>query len=98
MNFLDLAKSRYSVRNYNEKKVESEKLNRILEAAHVAPTAANLQPVRLLVVQEENGFQKLQKPLTYTAHPWQSLSAAITPLHGSAPSTASRLPTLMLQS
>ena len=61
MHFLNLAKSRYSVRNYNEKKVESEKLNRILEAAHVAPTAANLQPVRLLVVQEENALTKIGK-------------------------------------
>lgn len=61
MNFLDLAKSRYSVRNYSEKKIESEKLNRILEAAHVAPTAANLQPVRLLVVQKENGLSKIGK-------------------------------------
>lgn len=61
MNFLDLAKSRYSVRNYSGKKVESEKLNRILEAAHVAPTAANLQPVRLLVVQEEHGLAKIGK-------------------------------------
>lgn len=61
MHFLNLAKSRYSVRSYNEKKVESEKLNRILEAAHVAPTAANLQPVRLLVVQEENALTKIGK-------------------------------------
>lgn len=61
MNFLDIAKSRYSVRNYSEKKVESEKLNMILEAAHVAPTAANLQPVRLLVVQGENGLAKIGK-------------------------------------
>lgn len=61
MNFLDLVKSRYSVRSYSEKKVESEKLNMILEAAHVAPTAANLQPVRLLVVQGENGLAKIGK-------------------------------------
>ena len=61
MNFLDIVKSRYSVRSYSEKKVESEKLNMILEAAHVAPTASNLQPVRLLVVQEENGLSKIAK-------------------------------------
>ena len=52
MNFLDIAKTRYSVRKYTDKKVEAEKLDQILNAAHVAPTAANLQPVRLLVVQE----------------------------------------------
>lgn len=61
MKFLDMAKARYSVRNYSSKKVEPEKLERILEAAHVAPTAANLQPVRLLVIQEETGLAKLKK-------------------------------------
>lgn len=61
MNFLSIAKSRYSVRNYNGKKVEKNKLNTILDAAHVAPTAANLQPVHLIVVQEEEGLSKIGK-------------------------------------
>lgn len=61
MNFLNIAKSRYSVRSYTNKKVEKEKLDKILEAAHIAPTAANLQPVRLLVVQEEIGLAKIGK-------------------------------------
>lgn len=61
MEFLDIAKSRYSVRNYKETKVETDKLNKILEAAHVAPTAANLQPVRLLVIQDEAALTKLGK-------------------------------------
>lgn len=47
MDFLNIAKSRYSVRSYTSKKVEKEKLDKIPEAAHIAPTAANLQPVRL---------------------------------------------------
>ena len=63
MNFLDIAKTRYSVRSYKDKRVEKEKLEQILEAAHVAPTAANLQPVRLLVVQEKEG---LDKTVSYT--------------------------------
>ena len=61
MNFLSNAKSRYSVRSYTDKKVEKEKLDKILEAAHIAPTAANLQPVHLLVVQEEHGLAKIGK-------------------------------------
>ena len=61
MNILDIAKKRYSVRSYNGKKVEPEKLNKILEAAHVAPTAANKQPIRLLVVQEDEGLSKISK-------------------------------------
>lgn len=61
MNFLDNAKKRYSVRSYKSQKVEQEKLDLILEAAHVAPTAANLQPVRLIVVQEKEGLAKIEK-------------------------------------
>lgn len=61
MNFLDNAKKRYSVRNYKSQKVEQEKLDLILEAARVAPTAANLQPVRLIVVQEKEGLAKIEK-------------------------------------
>lgn len=61
MGFLENAKKRYSVRSYNGKKVETEKLEKIIEAAHVAPTAANLQPVHLLVVQSDEGMAKLSK-------------------------------------
>lgn len=61
MDFLEIAKSRYSVRNYSDRKVEKEKLEKILYAAHVAPTAANLHPVRLIVVQEEEGLNKISK-------------------------------------
>jgi len=61
MNFLELAKTRYSVRNYTTQKVEDDHLAQILEAAHVAPTAANRQPQRLLVVKSDEGLQKLAK-------------------------------------
>ena len=61
MNFLEIAKSRYSVRDYTSQKVEQEKLEKILFAAHVAPTAANLQPVRRIVVQEDEGLNKIGK-------------------------------------
>ena len=61
MSLLELAKKRYSVRKYEDRAVESEKLEKIIEAAHVAPTAANLQPVRLIVVQEKESLNKLGK-------------------------------------
>ena len=59
MEFLELAKKRYSVRAYDNRPVEKEKLDKILEAAHVAPTAANLQPVKLIAVQEKEQLNKL---------------------------------------
>ena len=61
MNFLDIAKSRYSVRNYTDQPVEDEKLQKILTAAHVAPTAANLQPVHIIAVRETDGLSRISK-------------------------------------
>jgi len=61
MNFLELAKKRYTVRTYDGKLVEEEKLLSILEAGRVAPTAANFQPQRLLVIREKEGMEKLKK-------------------------------------
>ncbi|SDC69040.1 MULTISPECIES: nitroreductase family protein [unclassified Candidatus Frackibacter] len=61
MDFLQLAKERYSVREYESKKVEEEKLLKILEAGRVAPTATNSQPQRLIVVQKEEGLNKIKK-------------------------------------
>ena len=53
MELLEIAKKRFSVRNYTNQKVEPEKLAKILEAAHVATTAANLKPVHLIVAQSD---------------------------------------------
>ena len=61
MDFITIAKMRCSIRSYTDRRVEPEKLEKILEAAHVAPTAANLQPVRLIAVQSEEGLVKIGK-------------------------------------
>ena len=60
MDFMELAKRRCSVRAYEDRKVEPEKLERILEAARIAPTAKNLQPVKLLAVQSGEGLEKVE--------------------------------------
>jgi len=62
MDFLDLAKTRYSVRNYREMPVEAEKLNYILECGRVAPSAANYQPWLVIVIREE----RIRKELSTT--------------------------------
>lgn len=61
MDFLEIAKTRFSVRNYTDRKVEEEKIDKILNSAHVAPTAANLQPVRLIVIQKKEGLESISK-------------------------------------
>jgi nitroreductase len=50
MNFQDLIKKRYSVRAYKPDPVDDEKLGRVLEAARIAPTAANRQAFRIIVI------------------------------------------------
>jgi len=52
MNFLELAKSRYSVRNYSSRPVEEEKLRYILECGRVAPSAVNYQPWKIIVIRD----------------------------------------------
>lgn len=61
MEFLELAKRRHSVRKFKTQPVEQEKIAQILGAARVAPTAANLQPVRLLVAQDEASLAKVSQ-------------------------------------
>ncbi|MBQ8599455.1 MAG: nitroreductase family protein [Oscillospiraceae bacterium] len=58
MDFLTMAKERYSVRKYKDTPVEAEKLQKILEAGRIAPTAANLQPQRILVLQSKEALEK----------------------------------------
>ncbi len=52
--FLDLAKHRYSCRNYDNRPVEEEKLRLVLEAGRVAPSAVNFQPWHFYVIQGES--------------------------------------------
>lgn len=61
MNFIEIAKRRYACRTYKADKVEKDKLDLILEAAHVAPTGANRQHQKLIVVQEKEGLSKIAK-------------------------------------
>jgi nitroreductase len=50
--FLELVQSRQSDRAYSDKPVEKEKIDRILEAARLAPSACNAQPWKLIVVTD----------------------------------------------
>lgn len=53
MNFLELVSSRQSDRAFDPNRpVEKEKLERILEAARLAPSACNAQPWHMIVVDD----------------------------------------------
>ena len=61
MSFSDLIQSRYSERHFDSTPIEPEKLQKILEAGRIAPTARNLQPQRILVVQSAEGLEKMDR-------------------------------------
>lgn len=58
MEFEDVIRQRYSVRSYDKRLVEREKVDRILEAARLAPTAVNYQPFKVYVLLGEEARAK----------------------------------------
>lgn len=61
MKFINLVQDRYSVRKFGDKAVEDEKLDLVLKAGQLAPTAGNLQPQRILVIKSSEALEKLKK-------------------------------------
>ena len=66
MDFLQMAKDRFSCRKFESKAVEKEKIDKILTAALVAPTAVNKQPQRILVVDDSELLARLKEATKYT--------------------------------
>ena len=60
MDFYETIKIRRSIRAYKKSPVEDDKLGRVINAARLAPTAANRQPFSLIVVKNEQVKHKLK--------------------------------------
>ena len=69
MEFKEVVKNRYSCKKYDAKKIEREKLEAILEAGRLAPTAKNLQEQHVYVIESEEALAKIDKatPCRYGA-------------------------------
>jgi nitroreductase len=61
MEYSELIAKRYSVRAYKPDPVEDEVLQRVLEAARLAPTAANRQPFQLMVIHTAGRTAELKR-------------------------------------
>jgi len=70
MDFMQLAAERYSVRKYTNRAVEKDTLDKLLAAGNLAPTAKNIQPQRIYVLQSAEALEKLAKlsPCTFGAN------------------------------
>lgn len=61
---LELILRRQSDRKYSDKPVEEDKLERIIEAGRMAPSACNAQPWKFVVVTDPSLRQKLSEATT----------------------------------
>lgn len=61
INFLELVKSRISIRQYTLQEVEDDKLKYILECARLAPSAVNHQPWQFWIVKSEEAKHLIQQ-------------------------------------
>ena len=79
MSFLDLAKKRYSCRKISARPVEDEKLQKILEAGDLAPTAHNNQPFHIWLLESAEAMQKVSQtssaPLSLSS--WEARRRAL---------------------
>ena len=67
MSFNDLARKRYSCRKLAAKPVEQEKLDAIIEAGILAPTAVNKQPFRIWVAKSPEAVKAIHDVTPFTA-------------------------------
>lgn len=69
MDFKEVVKNRYSCKKFSDKPIEKEKIEAILEAGRLAPTAKNLQEQRIYVVRSDEGKAKIDSvtPCRYGA-------------------------------
>lgn len=60
MNFLELVNSRYSVRSYEERRIENEKMEYIMECVRLAPSAVNFQPWKFYIVTDKDKLNDIK--------------------------------------
>lgn len=61
MDFFDVVEKRKSIRSFEEKPVEEEKLKKILNAIYLSPSAGNLQARKILIIKDQETKQKLNE-------------------------------------
>ncbi len=61
MELANIIVNRYSVRAYQPDPVEDDKINQVLESARIAPTAANRQPFKVIVIHTRGREEVLKK-------------------------------------
>lgn len=75
MELIEVIKARHSVREFSQRPVEEEKIGYILDAARLAPSAANKQCWRFIVIKQKETIEKIAK--TSVINRWLKTSPVI---------------------
>ncbi len=69
MLFDDVIKNRFACRKFSDYKLTEEELDKILEAGRIAPSAKNLQPIKIIVCKSDKALEMIDKvsPCRYGA-------------------------------
>ena len=69
MDFESVIRERKATRLFSSKEVEKDKIDKILEAGRIAPTAKNIQPFKIYVITSKEGLKKIDEctPCRYKA-------------------------------
>ena len=65
MDFFTLIKDRYSCRKFADKPVSDELIAKIIEAGRIAPTAKNVQPVKVWVFRSADALEKVKSCIPF---------------------------------
>ncbi len=75
MEFIDVIRTRNSVREYSQRPVEEEKITYVLEAARLAPSTANKQCWRFIVVKKKDIIDQIAR--TSLINRWLKTAPAV---------------------
>ena len=67
MEFENVIRNRHATRKFKNETIEKEKIEKILEAGRLAPTAKNVQPIKIIVVEQEINKMDNITPCRYNA-------------------------------
>ena len=63
MDFADVIRKRYSVRKYKDTPLTPSQIDSILMAGNIAPTAKDIQPQRIYVIESKGAMEKLAEAI-----------------------------------
>jgi len=80
MDFMEISRKRKTVRRFFQMPVEQEKVEKILEAGRWSPTAVNLQPQRILVLNTPESLAKVGDLISFLDEQTEAVTEYSEPL------------------